>query len=602
MTLSGSGWMHSSIHNDINQQERNMHWFNNRKVGVKLAIGFGIATGIAVLIGFLGYQGIGSVKLLQDELYTDSFTMVSELSHVDEMLLTLRGNLLASISAGTPELCAQYVATIDPLSARIDSAMTKFQSDGLDPAETELMARFQEGWGKYAPVVHKAKGYLVEHKEKEAIALIFGEGLQPITTARKSISDLIEHNRQTAAKLDADTDKATEATMVKMLVVLAIGATISIGLGWFIAVAIRKPLQQVIGNIGNADLNSQFNAVRKDEIGDLLRAFDRFVASVKDTLLEVNEAATAVASATTQISSSTEEMAAGSQEQTSQASEVASAVEEMTKTIVENSKNASVTADNAKRTRQAAEEGGRVVEETVAGMNRIADVVNKSADTVRALGKSSDQIGEIVGVIDDIAEQTNLLALNAAIEAARAGDQGRGFAVVADEVRKLAERTSKATKEIAAMIKQIQVDTSGAVESMKEGTTEVATGIQLADKAGSSLRQIVGSIQEVTDMVGQIAAASEQQSSASEQISKNVEAISAVTSQSAQGTQQIAHAAEDLNRLTENLQAVVARFKITSRSGGATGMTLTRSAAPRTHLADVAVRENGAIVSMEQEA
>ena len=120
-------------------------------------------------------------------------------------------------------------------------------------------------------------------------------------------------------------------------------------------------------------------------------------------------------------------MAAGAQEQTSQAGEVASAVEEMTHTIMENSKNASIAAETAKQARVSAEQGGRVVDDTVDGMKRIASVVNKSAETVKELGKSSDQIGEIIGVIDDIADQTNLLALNAAIEAARAGEQGRGL-------------------------------------------------------------------------------------------------------------------------------------------------------------------------------
>ena len=171
-------------------------------------------------------------------------------------------------------------------------------------------------------------------------------------------------------------------------------------------------------------------------------------------------------------------------------------------------------------------QGGKVVGETIEGMKRIADVVNKSAETVKELGKSSDQIGEIIGVIDDIADQTNLLALNAAIEAARAGEQGRGFAVVADEVRKLAERTTKATKEIAGMIKKIQSDTTGAVQSMEAGHEGGRARDRLADKAGTSLTEIVGVSQKVTDMVTQIAAASEEQSSASEQISKNVEAIS----------------------------------------------------------------------------
>jgi methyl-accepting chemotaxis protein len=210
-----------------------------------------------------------------------------------------------------------------------------------------------------------------------------------------------------------------------------------------------------------------------------------------------------------------------------------------------------------------------VVERTVDGMKRIAEVVRQSALTVQELGKSSDQIGEIIGVIDDIADQTNLLALNAAIEAARAGEHGRGFAVVADEVRKLAERTTKATKEIAGMIRKIQTDTQGAVLSMNQGTQEVEKGITSADQAGAALSEIVKISQQVTDMVLQIASASEQQSDASGQISQNVEVIASVTHETATGVQQVARAAEDLNKLTEILQGLVSGFHLDLHAGGA---------------------------------
>ncbi|CAG0973866.1 hypothetical protein RHDC4_01459, partial [Rhodocyclaceae bacterium] len=310
--------------------------------------------------------------------------------------------------------------------------------------------------------------------------------------------------------------------------------------------AVIQPVQEgsrTLAHMATGDLTARMQGQYRGDLQVIKDSINKVGGSLVDALRKVSEAVSATASASSQISSSTEEMAAGAMEQTSQAGEVASAVEEMTKTIQENSRNASVAAETAKLARVRAEQGGKVVTETVDGMKRIAGVVHKSAETVRELGRSSDQIGEIIDVIDDIADQTNLLALNAAIEAARAGEQGRGFAVVADEVRKLAERTTKATKEIAGMIKKIQSDTSEAVQSMEEGTSEVERGIALADRAGSSLQEIVGVSQKVTDMVGQIAAASEEQSSASEQISKNVEAISKVTGETAQGTQQIARAA-----------------------------------------------------------
>ena len=331
--------------------------------------------------------------------------------------------------------------------------------------------------------------------------------------------------------------------------------------------AVVAPMQdgaRVLAEMARGDLTARVQApyqgdhrLMKDSINQVGEALD-------NAMREVSEAVIATANASSQISSSTEQMAAGGEEQTNQTHEVASAVEEMAKTIIENSTNAATAAAVANQARESAEAGGKVVEGTVAGMKRIAAVVERSAETVRELGKSSDQIGEIVTVIEDIADQTNLLALNAAIEAARAGEQGRGFAVVADEVRKLAERTTKATKEIAGMIRKIQADTAGAVSSMEEGTKEVETGIGLADRAGTSLTEIVQVSQKVTDMVMQIASASEQQSKASEDISKNVEAISSVTTQTASGTRQIARAATELNGLTGNLSELIGRFRLTT--------------------------------------
>jgi len=357
------------------------------------------------------------------------------------------------------------------------------------------------------------------------------------------------------------------------LLILIIGAGLIIAVGvvlhFFMKRFVTRPIYTLVGIAGAismGDLTVRVPVTANDEVGRLGTAVNDMVDQLREALIHVAESSSAVASASSEISSSTEQMAAGAQEQASEAREVASAVEEMTKTIIENSKNAGTTASTAKQAKRAAEHGGKVVEETVEGMRRIAEVVNKSADTVKALGKSSDQIGEIIGVIDDIADQTNLLALNAAIEAARAGEQGRGFAVVADEVRKLAERTTKATKEITGMIKAIQLDTTGAVTSMNEGTKQVDEGIKLVDNAGSSLHEIVEVSQKVTDMVSQIAIASEEQSTASEQISKNVEAISSVTNETATGVQQITRAAEDLNRLTENLQQLLDRFKLTDGS------------------------------------
>jgi methyl-accepting chemotaxis protein len=365
----------------------------------------------------------------------------------------------------------------------------------------------------------------------------------------------------TMAKVLEATNRQIFLSSVINIIILVLGILYVISYSRILV----RDIKSVQISIDNADLNTQFNTTRQDEMGELQHSFDRFVSSIRDTLIQVSETAASVASASAEISSSTEEMAAGSQEQTTQSEEIARAVEQMAKTIAVNSENAGETARTAEQAKTAAEQGGNVVTETVNEMKQIANVVRESAGTIQNLGKSSDQIGEIIGVIEHIADQTNLLALNAAIEAARAGEQGRGFAVVADEVRKLAEQTTKATKQIAGMIQQIQSDSHGAVTSMANATKQVDAGILLADRAGSSLQEIVRTSQKVTDMVTQIAVANEEQSSSSEQISKNMEAIATVTQQTASGTQQIARAAEDLNRLTESLQQLVNQFKLMSQ-------------------------------------
>ncbi len=329
--------------------------------------------------------------------------------------------------------------------------------------------------------------------------------------------------------------------------------------------AAYEPIGEAIETLEKVAAGDFTVKITKEYAGDherIKKAINYVTESLGKTINEVSHAVTAAAKAAIEISSSTEEMAAGANEQSAQASEVASAIEQMTKTIFETTKNTTTAAEASRNAGSVAVEGGKVVKETMEGMIRISEVVKKSAATVQNLGKSSNEIGEIIQVIDDIADQTNLLALNAAIEAARAGEQGRGFAVVADEVRKLAERTSKATQEIATMIKHIQKDTDGAVESMQQGTTEVEKGQALAQKAGDSLNQIINGAERVVDIVTQVAAASEEQSRASEQITQNIELITNVTQQSATGVRQIAHAAEDLNQLTDNLQKLISHFKV----------------------------------------
>jgi methyl-accepting chemotaxis protein len=300
----------------------------------------------------------------------------------------------------------------------------------------------------------------------------------------------------------------------------------------------------------------------RSEHDTLGNSFRSMVLNLALMIRELGENSRSLVSSAGEIASSSDTMSRGAKEQTAQIGQVSVAIEEMAATIVESSRNAGEVTEASKSAADNATTGGQIVNETIQGMQRIAAVVRESAESITQLARSADQIGEIIGVIDDIADQTNLLALNAAIEAARAGEQGRGFAVVADEVRKLAERTGKATGEITGMIKGIQSETEAAVYSMETGIQEVDKGRDLADKAGASLTEIVNVSQRVQDMILQIATAAEEQSVAAEQIARNVDKVSLIAKESASGTEQSATAASEMSQQAESLRQMVAKFKL----------------------------------------
>ncbi len=244
-------------------------------------------------------------------------------------------------------------------------------------------------------------------------------------------------------------------------------------------------------------------------------------------------------------------------QQSTQTNEIVSAIEEMSAALSDSSKQTTQVSHEAESAKVEANRGGAVIEETVHGMNRVATAVMHSAEIIEKLGRSSETIGEVIQVIEEIADQTNLLALNAAIEAARAGEQGRGFAVVADEVRKLAERTQKATKEIARMIQTIQGDTKTAVQSMHEGTHQVEQGKSLTAQTEDALRAITHKTASVSDIIASLAAAVEEQSHVVQDITRSAHTISTSIGNLTQSSHNVVSTTDQLQVLLDGLGDII---------------------------------------------
>ncbi len=324
--------------------------------------------------------------------------------------------------------------------------------------------------------------------------------------------------------------------------------------------AILQLLDEV-ADLADGDLRIQAT-VTESFTGAIADSINFSIDQMRGLVSNINQTSFRVATAADETVKTVSQLSEASQRQANEIADVSEAVNEMAVSIDMVSSNAAESSSVAERSVDIANKGASVVQDTIGGMDSIRGQIQETAKRIKRLGESSQEIGDIVALINDIADQTNILSLNAAIQASMAGDAGKGFAVVADEVQRLAERSGAAAKQISALVKTIQSDTNEAVSSMEQTTVEVVQGTRLAQDAGVALGEIESVSTSLAEIIENISDAARQQAASAGKISNTMKSIQEITTAATDGTQETATAVGNLADMTNELRSSVSGFKL----------------------------------------
>ncbi|MDD3018241.1 MAG: methyl-accepting chemotaxis protein [Comamonas sp.] len=528
---------------------------NALKVGARLGLGFGVVLLIMALIAGIGVWRLQDISNVTRRMTTEDSERLRATMQWREAVMQNWIRTRAILLNADTGFLNDWKTEVDATSARISEAQKK----------VEGLLRTEKGKAMFAEVGKRREAYrgprarlMAQKALLEDVSDAVERDLRPLADAyNQALADFEDYQYQVYGNVR---DVALDNARTGQIVILS-GLGLALLLGGLAALvltrSITQPLQQAMQHaqaIAQGNLTSSIRTQGRDETAALLRTLDAMQSTLARIVADVRQSADSVASASTQIAQGNNDLSGRTEQQASALEQTAASMEQLGATVRQN-------ADNAAQANQLAMSASGVASQS-------GSVVSDMVSTMRDIQDSSRRIADIISVIDGIAFQTNILALNAAVEAARAGEQGRGFAVVAGEVRALAGRAADAAKEIKALI-----DTS--VQRVEQGT-------QLADRTGASMQEMVGAIRRVTDIMGEISAASREQSSGVTQVGEAIMHMDQTTQQNAALVEESAAAADNLRSQAEQLVQAMAFFQVQGNGGGShTGLALPHRPAGR---------------------
>jgi methyl-accepting chemotaxis protein len=528
---------------------------NNLRVGTRLGGGFAI---ILLLLAFMLAGAIWRLHSTSEAMRVMMATPLTKERLTEEWFRSVAAGLTrakAVAKSSDPSLEAMFATEGKDTNPRGGNANISkdIQKLGLKPEEQKLFEAVNKNRDAYTSARDKLMAAKRAGNPDEATRIFDTDFAQISPRYIASLQAFLDYQRKeidkTAEAIEESSNKSTTLLLWLGGITLLLGALFARTL----TRSITKPLSEAVDmaeSVAGGDLTRHIEVTRTDETGQLLMALKHMNDSLVQIVGDVRTGTQTIATASSEIASGNLDLSSRTEEQASSLEQTAASMEELTSTVKQNADNARQANQLAISASEVAVKGGMVVSEVV--------------DTMGSINSSAKKIVDIIGVIDSIAFQTNILALNAAVEAARAGEQGRGFAVVASEVRSLAQRSAAAAKEIKALI--------------DDSVHKVDAGAKLVDQAGVTMHEIVESVKRVTDIMGEITAASQEQTSGIEQVNKAITQMDHVTQQNAALVEEAAAASEAMQQQAANLAQAISVFKL---DGDDQSVQVIAQAAPR---------------------
>jgi len=517
------------------------------RLGLKLGLGFFLVVLLTVAVGGLALWQLQKINAAASFLGGQALPSVSDTGDIRVQWNRLRRLDAGLMSAKSAEEAAALATQAPAIMEQLQTLERAYEALDHNAEEGTLMAQYQTERKSYVGSrealfqAAKEKDYTLLEQDSllgDAVGNVYrGASETAFVALTETVGRLNAISQQRARQAQQAAAAAYDSARLWVVAGVALSAVIAALFGALVTRSVTRPARQAVdaaNHIALGDLSQSIAPGNKDEMGDLLTALQRMQISLVQTVNSVRNNAEGVATASAQIASGNSDLSGRTEEQASALEQTAASMEQLGSTVRQN-------ADNARQANQLALNASAVAAQG-------GDVVAQVVGTMKGINESSRKIADIIGVIDGIAFQTNILALNAAVEAARAGEQGRGFAVVASEVRSLAQRSAEAAKEIKSLI-------SASVERVAQGT-------QQADLAGETMTEVVGAIRRVTDIMGEISAASSEQSTGVAQVGEAITQMDQTTQQNAALVEQSAAAADSLQRQAQDLVQAVAVFRL----------------------------------------